>query len=55
MASNGLAPHVIEFYTATWHMDDQGKIIQTLQDMMDPSVEIFTAAVRYHNLMLYFQ
>jgi hypothetical protein len=50
-----LAPHVIEFYSTTWNMDDDGKIVQTLQDMMDPSVKTFTEAARYHNLMLYFQ
>jgi hypothetical protein len=43
-----------ELYVSTnqWNMDDDGKMRQTLEDIQDPNVRLFTETARAHNQAL---
>lgn len=50
---NDLADHVVKYYTIQWFMDDKGMINQTLEDMQDSDIRLFTEAAKQHNQKLY--
>jgi len=43
-----------DLYVSTnhWNMDDEGMMRQTLQDMQDPGVHLFTETAKAHNQKL---
>lgn len=48
-----LADHVVRYYTIQWFMDDKGMINQTLEDVQDPDLDLFTTTAREHNQKIY--
>jgi hypothetical protein len=50
-----LAPHVAQFYSIAWSMDETGMIGQTLEDIQDSSIRLFTESAKSHNQALHDQ